>query len=527
MKNLLTKGRIENQKTILLIFAVMILVCGIQGIGYAQPTFSQDSTTRSIAENTSAGTDIGAEITALNANAYRLGGQDAVSFRVKHVSGNAVLQTHAPLDFETKNTYNVTLFATDNTGNSDSISVAINVTNVNEAPVFDDGTSTTRSIAENTAPNQNIGDPVTAADPDIAGSNTDANPGTATSNALTYSLGGTEAASFSIVGSSGQLQTNATLNSENKNSYEVTVTVTDSSKSSTIDVTINVENVNEFAPVFIEGNDPITRSVVENTPIGVGIGLPVVATDADGDTLIYALGGTQSEIALFTIDATTGQLRTYGTLNYENKDSYNDIFVRVIDRRHDPQKSDRIDISIKVININEPPVFTKGDDITFSVDENTIGDIGTPLTATDGDGHSLVYSLSGADAASFDVDRETGQLKTKEDVVLNYESGKTTYTVTVIASDGEALAEDIDGGNFPAHTPIRTDTITVTITLNDVNDPPMFNEELTTEYSVQENEPIGTLIGDPLTATDEDGDTLTYSIHAEVVSPFEIDSETG
>ena len=117
-------------------------------------------------------------------------------------------------------------------------------------PVFTDGNSATRAIAENTAAKTNIGAAVAATDQD--------------SDTLTYTLGGTDAASFGIVGTSGQLQTKAALDYETKNTYSVTVSVSDgNSGSDTIDVTINVTdvtegrttkatNVNE-APTFTEG----------------------------------------------------------------------------------------------------------------------------------------------------------------------------------------------------------------------------------------------------------------------------------
>ena len=109
--------------------------------------------------------------------------------------------------------------------------MTINVTNVDEpnnAPVFTEGTTTTRSVAENTASGQNIGAAVTATDAD-------------TSDTLTYTLGGTDAADFGIVRSSGQLQTSAALNFETKDSYAVTVSVSDGNGGTdSIDVTINV-----------------------------------------------------------------------------------------------------------------------------------------------------------------------------------------------------------------------------------------------------------------------------------------------
>ena len=93
----------------------------------------------------------------------------------------------------------------------------------NSAPVFTEGTSTTRSVAENTASGQNIGAPVTATDAD-------------TSDTLTYTL-----AAFGIVRSSGQLRTSAPLNYETKDSYAVTVSVSDGNGGAdSINVTINV-----------------------------------------------------------------------------------------------------------------------------------------------------------------------------------------------------------------------------------------------------------------------------------------------
>ena len=38
-KELITKVLVGNPKTIVSIFAVMLLICGIQGIGYAAPPF--------------------------------------------------------------------------------------------------------------------------------------------------------------------------------------------------------------------------------------------------------------------------------------------------------------------------------------------------------------------------------------------------------------------------------------------------------------------------------------------------------
>ena len=149
------------------------------------------------------------------------------------------LQTHAALDYETKSSYSkLAVRATDSAGLVSRVLVTINVTNVNETPgnntpSFTDGTSTTRTVAENTASGTNIGIAVAATDSDSG-------------DTLTYSLGGTDASSFSIVSTSGQLQTSAALDYETKTSYSVTISVSDGNGGSdSIDVTINVTDVNE------------------------------------------------------------------------------------------------------------------------------------------------------------------------------------------------------------------------------------------------------------------------------------------
>ena len=146
-----------------------------------------DSTTRSIAENSTSGTNIKATIAATDADnntlAYLLSGTDASSFAIDSTNGQ--LKTSAALDHETKASYTVTVTVSDGTA-TDNITVTITVTDVNEAPVFADGSSITLSIDENTATGSNIGSTLSATDPD--------------DDTLTWTLGGADAASFSIAG---------------------------------------------------------------------------------------------------------------------------------------------------------------------------------------------------------------------------------------------------------------------------------------------------------------------------------------
>ena len=267
------------------------------GTPASAPVFTEGTTaTRTVAENTASGTNIGTAVAATDVDndtlTYTLGGTDASSFSIVSTSGQ--LQTNAALDYETKLSYTVTVSVSDGKGGSDSIDVTINVTDVDEnrAPAFTDGDNTTRSVAENTASEQDIGSAVSATDPDA-------------SDTLTYTLSGADAASFSINSTNGQLQTSATLDYETKKVYAVTITVSDTKLTDTIDVRINVTNVNE-APSFTDGTST-TRTIAENTASEQNIGSAFTATDVDADTtLTYTLSG--ADAASFSIVSTSGQL---------------------------------------------------------------------------------------------------------------------------------------------------------------------------------------------------------------------------
>ena len=108
---------------------------------------------------------------------------------------------------------------------------------------------------------------------------------------------------------------------------------------------------------------------------------------------------------------------------------------------------------------NSAPTFSSST-ASRSVAENSGGgiDVGAPVTATDIDNDQLAYALEGADMASFNLVTISGsaQIRTKSGVTYDYEARTFPYTVIV-------KADDNNGG---------TDTVTVTIDLTDVNEPP-------------------------------------------------------
>ena len=100
------------------------------------PVFPSVTAVRNVPENTPTNLPIGLPVHATDTDddslTYSLSGDDAPSFAFD--TGSGQLSTSRSLDFETKNTYQVTISVDDGHGGSDSVAVTIQVTDVNEPP---------------------------------------------------------------------------------------------------------------------------------------------------------------------------------------------------------------------------------------------------------------------------------------------------------------------------------------------------------------------------------------------------------
>ena len=158
----------------------------------------------------------------------------------------------------------------------------------NSPPEFADGSSTTRSVPENTRSGQNIGNAVIANDPD--------------GDTLSYSLSGTDASSFTVNESTGRLLTNAALDYETKSSYTLIVSASDGrGGADSITVTIAVADVNER---------PVVRTTISGQTLTVSggsasIGLANKFSDPDGDTLTYTANSLNTAVVAESVSGSS------------------------------------------------------------------------------------------------------------------------------------------------------------------------------------------------------------------------------
>ena len=463
------------------------------------PSFTEGSNTeRTVPENSPAGTHIGPTVKATDTDGdpltYSIFGSDAALFDIHFFTGQITVAGGAILDYEAVVSHSVTVRVSDRDRRAVAeIAVTITVTNVNEAPTFDDAVPTQVEIAENSPAGTPVGKAFTASDPE--------------GDSFTYAISGPDETLFAIDSSSGQIEvaSGTRLDYEDSpKSYSVTVQASDGEAAADLAITINVTNVNE-APTF---DDDISTNieVAENSPSGTNVGQAFTATDPEGDTLIYSLSA--SDAAFFRINPATGQMTVArgASLDYEAGVTYS-VTVHV----SDGYAASDITVTIGVTDVNEAPVFDDGATTIIEIAENssTGTNVGQPLTATDPEGDTFTYSLTSSDAAFFDIHPTTGQIIVASEARLDYESG-VRYSLMVQASDGEEASE-----------------IAVSVRVTDVNEPPVFGNDIPTTIEIAENSEVGTFVGAALTATDPEGDELTYSLSGDDVAFFKIEAATG
>ncbi len=437
------------------------------GAANSVPTFDDgDSTTRSIDENSAAGTNIGAAITATDADgdelAYSIGGTDGDKFDMALTSPQIRVNADNIPDYDTKSSYTVTISVTDNKdadGNTDSaiddtITVTINVTLVNVAPTFDDGDTATRSIAENSATYTNVGAAIAATDPDDAD--------------LIYSISGTDAGKFSIgIGTSQiKVEVGTTLDYETKSFYTVTLGVSDNkdesgNADSTVDDTITVTiNVTDVAPPA-KPERPVVTANADNPTTALDVSWTAPTSNhPDGITsynLRYRANSAGNWIPYGA--AGTGTSRTLSSLT-DAVDDY-EVQVRATDAEGFSPWSDSGTTAI--VNIN--PTFDDGDTTTREIPENSAWGtkLGAKLAVTDPDDETLNFVLINSQGKHFSVDSQG--FVTQAHNGFDYEANPDfSQTLRVHVHDGK----DIYGNKDSSFD----DYIDVVITVSDVDELP-------------------------------------------------------
>jgi hypothetical protein len=247
----------------------------------------------------------------------------------------------------------------------------------------------------------------------------------------------------------------------------------------------------ELKPNLPPSGDDATLGIDENSANGSSV-VTVSASDPDaGDALTFSITAGNTDNA-FAIDGSSGEITVNNSaaLDFETTPSFA-LTVQVADI---DGLSDTATVTIDLNDVNEPPVV---DDQSFSLDENSVNasSVGT-VTASDPDaGDALTFSITASNTDNaFAIDGSSGEITVNNSAALDFESNPS-FALTVQVAD-------IDG---------LSDTATVTINLNDVNEAPSAQDD---SVVTNEDTPVsGNVLDDNGNGADSnpDGDTLTVN----------------
>ncbi|XP_068085239.1 cadherin-related tumor suppressor [Anabrus simplex] len=417
-----------------------------------------------------------------------------------------VLRLRDSLDRETKDTYKLTVRASDGLQHTDAVvTIKFQVTDTNDNPPVFSESAYSFDVPENTGRGARVGE-VSARDDDQG-----------VNGQVTYSVVSDWANDvFSLHPQSGVFTLTARLDYEEVQHYIFVVQAQDSGRpslSSTLTVYFNVVDLNDNAPLF----DPMSYSneAFENVTVGSPI-VTVSATDLDsGDNgrIQYSIS-SGDDAGDFTI-IQNGTIMTTRTLDRETKSLYN-LVVMATDQAKPPQvrlsSTVQVTIMLKDVNDVSPEFITPNETaVAENVPANTVVMAVKAVDRDEGRNSYIEYSLSGD--PMFSLGPVDGLLRVSGR--LDRES-RANYTLEVTARDR---------GDPPRAT--RTKILVRVLDENDNS--PVFDPK---QYSasVAENASIGASVLQ-VSATDVDegaNGRVRYAITAgDENRDFSISEDTG
>ena len=186
--------------------------------------------------------------------------------------------------------------------------------------------------------------------------------------------------------------------------------------------------------------------------------------------ITFSLEIKHAELAsLVEIHPQTGVITAVGDFSPDYDDGEQEFEITVVASTQRQQVRQTIKVTINDINDEAPSFSATPADSSSIINENSQYSAqfqALPDAALDG--VVIRYSLSGDDARFFDIDTQTGQLSSKTDTVFDHESGKTEYSLKIIATTYHL----VDGLPQPAsYNGVElVEELKISITVSDINE---------------------------------------------------------
>ncbi|KAJ8418744.1 hypothetical protein AAFF_G00002430 [Aldrovandia affinis] len=349
-----------------------------------------------------------------------------------------------------------------------------------------------------------------------------------------YVLNGEGATSiFTIDENTGDIHATKRLDREEQAYYTLRAQAVDRATNRPVEpeseFIVKIQDINDNEPKFLDG--PYTAGVPEMSPLGTSV-VQVAATDADDPTygnsarVVYSIIYGQP---YFSVEPKSGIIRTaLPNMDRETRDQY----VLVIQAKDMVGQmgglSGTTSVTVTLTDVNDnPPRFSRKS-YQYTVPESQpVASVVARIKAADADVGSnaeMDYRIIDGDGlgmfkVSTDKDTQEGLITLQKP--MDFET-KTSYTLRLEATNRHIDPQFLSLGPF-------SDTATVRVMVEDVDEPPVF-ALLLSKMVVSEAAKVGTIIG-TVSAHDPDASNsaIRYSIdrNTDLERFFNIDAMTG
>jgi hypothetical protein len=425
---------------------------------------------------------------------YSLSADNDPAISIDSTTGDVFLYNYP--DYEAQSQYNFAVIATNAQGvESEAQPVTLDINNLDEiSPIFISASAAV--IDENFGSNKVVYTAIADDSGDISGG-------------VTFGLSGADETYFTIDESSGKVRLIDNPDYETQSFYSFAVIATDAAGNESFpqSVSLEINNLDEISPIFMNPYDTII-SVDENSQPGQVIFTALVddSFDISGGVTFSLSSG--SNLAL-SIDNVAGIVTLWDSPDYELQSEYSFTVVASDGVNETVAQSVTLDIN----DLDEiAPSITSGDTAT-AVNENSGADQ-VVYTATADDSldisDGVTFSLTGDSDPALYMDSLTGEVTLYDDP--DHET-QSSYSFAVIASDA--------AGNESFPYP-------VSLEINNLDEVEPSITSSTTADAIDENSGSGQII---YTATADDSVDIsagvTFSLTGDSDPALYIDSLTG
>ncbi|XP_054464735.1 cadherin-like protein 26 [Anoplopoma fimbria] len=341
---------------------------------------------------------------------------------------------------------------------------------------------------------------------------------------------------FSIDENSGIVYAHKSVNREEYGLFEIKFDVLSKDTGIRIDdelsFNIEVKDINDNPPTITMPEMPV--DVNENTPEGfLPVSLQVtdkdVLNNSKFDIIIISQEPQEPKIELKQIDSGLTRLSLKGCFNYHKAKEY-EVVVQAKDHGK-PSLSSTAVITLNIVNKNSNRPTFREKKYSGEVVESTIkadvlrievDDKDTPKTPA---WRAKYFFMNKIDNENYKLETDPETNDGILSVIKGMNFDKTTSIYLLVGVENEEpffLCEN----HSPSGTPPPIDTVNITMTVIDVNDPPDFGETSIKVYRAEEAEP-GDVLYTPKVRDDSDESKIRYVLREDSANWLTINEKTG